>query len=110
MFVDKQVEAAVNKYLAPDYIQHNPYVPNGSQVLIDYFKPYFANNKDASIQVKRIIAEGNLVVVHSHWQKNKTERGQAVMDIFRVADGKIVEHWDVVQNIPETDANGNGMF
>jgi len=61
-------------------------------------------------EIKRAIAEGNLVVLHVHSTENKKDRGRAIIDIFRVENGKIVEHWDVIQNIPEQSKNSNTMF
>jgi predicted SnoaL-like aldol condensation-catalyzing enzyme len=62
------------------------------------------------VEPKRVIAEGDLVAVHSHHVDTPGERGRAVLDLFRVRDGKIVEHWDAVQDVPETSANDNTMF
>jgi predicted SnoaL-like aldol condensation-catalyzing enzyme len=62
------------------------------------------------VEPKRVIAEGDLVAVHSHYVDAPGERGRAVLDLFRVRDGKIVEHWDAAQDVPESSANGNTMF
>ncbi len=110
VFIKHQAEEGAKKYLAPDYIQHNPYVPTGRQSFIDYFVNFFKTNPDARSEIKRIIGEGNLVVVHAHSKVNKKDRGLAVVDIFRVENGKIVEHWDVLQAIPEKSSNTNTMF
>ncbi|NUP30269.1 MAG: SnoaL-like domain-containing protein, partial [Streptomycetaceae bacterium] len=63
-----------------------------------------------TVTPKRIIAEGDLVAVHSHYVNYPGDRGSAILDLFRVRNGKIVEHWDIIQAVPETSANGNGMF
>ncbi len=101
---------AMKLYVGNKYIQHNPFAGDGKQAFITFFEEYFKKNKETSISIKRLIAEDDLVVIHVHSKGNKTERGRAVMDIFRLEDGKIVEHWDVVQVIPEKSANTNTMF
>ncbi|VEF39118.1 Predicted ester cyclase [Bordetella bronchiseptica] len=110
MFQDRDVEEAARRYLSPAYVQHNPYMADGVSPLVDFFLPYFEQNPEASVEIKRVIAEGELVVVHNLWKESPGDRGQAVVDIFRVQNGKIVEHWDVSQEIPENPANKNGMF
>jgi predicted SnoaL-like aldol condensation-catalyzing enzyme len=65
---------------------------------------------DAYVDIKRVIAEGDMVVTHSHFTLNPEDRGSAVVDIFRIENGKVVEHWDVIQMIPETPLNSNTMF
>lgn len=97
-------------YLAPGYIQHNPEVANGVTPLQDYVRWIRANNPQSRASIKRVMADGDLVMLHVHSQDKPGERGVAVVDIFRVADGKIAEHWDVIQPVPAQDANGNGMF
>ncbi len=110
MFQEHRVEEAVSRYVDKRYVQHNPYLESGTAPLVDFFVLYFEQNPQASAEIKRVIAEGDLVVVHSLWKEAAEDRGQAVVDIFRVAEGKIVEHWDVSQEIPENPANANGMF
>ena len=109
-FVKKQVEEAFTKYVGETYIQHNPTVPDGKEAPLKYLSQFFKDNPQATATIKRVIAEDNLVAVHSHWKQNAEDRGRAVIDIFRVEQGKIVEHWDVLQPVPETAANNNGMF
>ncbi len=110
VFVDHQPENAVKQYVGEKYIQHNPFVPNGTEAFLNYFVPYFQKNPNATAIIKRVVAEGDLVVLHVHSKENESDRGVAVVDVFRVENGKIVEHWDVVQEIPETTANSNTMF
>jgi predicted SnoaL-like aldol condensation-catalyzing enzyme len=105
----KPTEAA-KKYFGPKYIQHNPHVPNGAAAFYDYFEGYFKKNPEAHVLIKRAIADGNLVALHLHSKSTKKDLGVAVVDIFRLEDGKIVEHFDVVQSVPEKTANGNTMF
>ncbi|ANY14448.1 nuclear transport factor 2 family protein [Bordetella pseudohinzii] len=110
MFQEHRVEEAVSRYVDKRYVQHDPYLESGTAPLRDFFTLYFEQNPQASADIKRVIAEGDLVVVHSLWKEAAEDRGQAVVDIFRVAEGKIVEHWGVSQEIPENPANANGMF
>jgi predicted SnoaL-like aldol condensation-catalyzing enzyme len=84
--------------------------PNGRDAAIAFLEPFFAKNPDINYSIKRIIADGNLVAVHSHGKFSPTDRGVAVVDILRVENCKVVEHWDVVQPIPEESANQNTMF
>lgn len=103
------VQAAA-RYLTDGYIQHNPMAPTGRQAFIDFFTGWIKENPQLRVNIKRMIAEGDLVAVHSHWQTSPGDRGMAIVDIFRVADGKVAEHWDVIQPIPEQSANRNTMF
>lgn len=110
IFQDHKVREALELYVGDRYIQHNPMAPNGTEALIKFFEPYFANNPQARSEIKRVVADGDLVMLHVHAKANETDRGMAVVDIFRVENGKVVEHWDVVQPIPEKAANENTMF
>jgi predicted SnoaL-like aldol condensation-catalyzing enzyme len=105
----KDFEAA-SKYFGPHYIQHNPGAPDG----IEGFKAFIAMRKEkfpnARSEIKRTFADGDYVILHVHSVRDPGERGVAIVDIFRLEDGKIVEHWDVVQPVPEKTANNNGMF
>ena len=105
----KDFDAAA-KHFGPKYIQHNPTAPDG----IEGFKAFIAFRKDkfpnARSEIKRAFAEGDYVILHVHGVREPGERGVAIVDIFRLENGKIVEHWDVVQPIPEKPANSNGMF
>ncbi len=109
-FVEHNIVDAAERYIDEDYIQHNPYLANGKKPLVDFFSGYLKNNSGLKVQIKRILVDKDLVVVHSHWQLSENDNGSAVMDIFRVSEDKIVEHWDVVQKIPAKSANGNTMF
>lgn len=109
-FVERQGVEAAMLYLSEDYIQHNPYAVTGRQGFIDYVGTWAKEKPNAYSEIIRVIAEGDLVVVHVHDRLNKEDRGSAVVDIFRVENDKIVEHWDVIQAIPEKDYSGNTMF
>ncbi|WTN37246.1 nuclear transport factor 2 family protein [Streptomyces canus] len=102
--------AAFDTYVAPEYHQHNPNIPDGVAGAKAGLGAYLEQFPQLSVEPKRVIAEGDLVAVHSHYVDTPGERGRAVLDLFRVRDGKIVEHWDAVQDVPETSANDNTMF
>jgi predicted SnoaL-like aldol condensation-catalyzing enzyme len=109
-FNDKRPEEAVERYLGSRYIQHNPQAPDGPEAFIQFVNAYAGQFPELNVDIKRAIAEGDLVVTHSLLTTTPDDRGSAVADIFRLEDGKIVEHWDVVQPVPETAANDNTMF
>ena len=96
--------------LAPNYIQHNPHVPSGSAPFISFFTERFKANPEARSTIVRSAADGDLVFLHVHSTSNPQDRGSAIVDIFRVDHGKIAEHWDVIQPVPEHAANDNTMF
>ncbi|MEP2669266.1 MAG: nuclear transport factor 2 family protein [Cyclobacteriaceae bacterium] len=101
---------AIKKYVGDDYIQHNPAVANGTQGFIDYFEKMQNEYPEKSIEFVRCIAEGDLVALHTHqtWPGNDE---YVTMDFFRFDDnGKICEHWDAIQQIPEKSANPNKMY
>ncbi|WP_433191019.1 nuclear transport factor 2 family protein [Actinoallomurus sp. CA-150999] len=93
--------------MGPEYVQHNPQAPDGPEAFVAFVAGFGERFPALSLDVRRVIAEGDLVVLHSLLATSPEDR--AAVDIFRVEDGKIVEHWDVVQPVPETAANGNGM-
>ncbi|WP_322066487.1 nuclear transport factor 2 family protein [Burkholderia ubonensis] len=105
-----QHEIAAATVVADGYKQHNPYVPDGKQPFVSYFTGTFKDNPQSRARIVRSAADGDLVYLHVHSTEHPGDRGQAVIDIFRVKDGKIVEHWDVIQPVPETSANANTMF
>lgn len=109
-YVEKQVRKAFETWVDPGYIQHNPMAATGRDAAIAFLEPFFAQNPNVRYSIKRIIADGNLVAVHAHGRFAPDDRGIAVVDILRVEGCKVMEHWDVVQPVPEKAANTNGMF
>lgn len=101
---------AVQKYVGDRYIQHNPFVPNGAAPFVEHFEGYFKEHPGSHVVFSHVIAEGDLVVLHLNSKADENDRGRAIVDIFRVENGKIVEHWDVAQDVPEKTASGNTMF
>ncbi|MEU9913583.1 nuclear transport factor 2 family protein [Streptomyces sp. NPDC051001] len=102
--------SAIDRYWGAEYHQHNPGIADGVAGVKSGLGAYFSAFPQLKVEPKRVIAEGDLVAVHSHYIPAPGERGQAIVDLFRVRGGKIVEHWDVVQGVPENSANENGMF
>ena len=109
-FNERKPEEAVEKYMGSSYRQHNPQAGDGAEPFIGFVKYYTQTYPDLHMDIKRLIAEGDLVVVHNHHTRSAGDRGVAVIDIFRLEDGRIVEHWDVLQDVPESAANNNTMF
>jgi len=110
MAYDGNPRTAVEKYVGIEYIQHNPLVGNGKSAFVAYFDKMHQEYSGKSIEFVRVIAEDNLVALHKNqvWPDNDE---YVTMDFFRFdKDGKIVEHWDAMQQIPEYTANGNTMY
>lgn len=98
------------KVVAEDYIQHNPTVPDGKEPFVSYYRDFFKKTPGSRARIIRSAVEGDIVWLHVHSVNDEKDRGEAVLDVFRVKDGKIVEHWDVIQAVPETAENSNTMF
>jgi predicted SnoaL-like aldol condensation-catalyzing enzyme len=109
-FFNKHEATEAAKVIADDYIQHNPSVPDGKKPFLSFFTGYFHHNPNAQAKIVRSVASGDLVWLHVNATDGSGKPGVAVVDIFRVKDGMIVEHWDVVQSVPERAANKNTMF
>ena len=108
--INKKDFESAKKYIGNRYKQHNPLVadgPEGLKVFIEFLKTNFP---EARSEIKRTLADGDYVVLHVHSVRPPNMRGRAIIEIFRLEDGKIDEHWDVIQEIPESSANPNGMF
>jgi predicted SnoaL-like aldol condensation-catalyzing enzyme len=109
-YVEKDVRGAFETWVDPGYIQHNPMAATGRDAAVAFLDPFFKANPGVRYEIKRIIADGKLVAVHAHGRFSAEDRGIAVIDILRVEGCKVMEHWDVVQPVPEKAANSNGMF
>ncbi len=109
-FNDGQPEAAAAAAIGETYTQHNPGAPDGAEAFIGYVHYMRSRFPQLQVEVKRTVAEGDLVVTHSHFHLVPGDRGLAAADFWRVVDGKIVEHWDVIQEVPEEAKNTNTMF
>lgn len=90
--------------------QHNPGAPDGAAAFVGYVHQMRGRFPEIHLDIKRTVAEGDLVVTHSHIHLTPNDDGLAVADFWRVLDGRIVEHWDVIQQVPAESANTNTMF
>ncbi|WP_066552923.1 nuclear transport factor 2 family protein [Croceicoccus bisphenolivorans] len=104
-----RVREAFERFTDENYIQHNPMCGNGREGAITLIEGLVATPGFAP-SVKRIVAEDAYVCVHMHIAMGEGRAGMAVMDMWRIENGKIAEHWDVIQEVPETTASGNSMF
>lgn len=110
---DHDPEGAVKRYVGAEYRQHNPFARDGKEAFIAFFKDRFQRDPKARMEIKRVVAEGDFVVVHVHHLDSGGGKGRATMDWFRLdPDGRIVEHWDVGQPVPPDSEvkNRNTMF
>jgi predicted SnoaL-like aldol condensation-catalyzing enzyme len=108
--INRKDFAAASQYLGPRYTQHNPNAadgPEGFKRFIEFLREKFPA---AHSEIKKVFADGDYVILHVHAVREPGTRGNAIVDIFKLENGKIVEHWDVIQPIPEQAANNNGIF
>lgn len=109
-FVEKKWREAFMSYVAEDYTQHNPYAQDGRAAALEHLGPIFDANPDLKVDIKRVFGDDVHVAVHYHSMMKPGTLGFAAVDMFRVKDCKIVEHWDVIQAMPEKSANPHPMF
>jgi predicted SnoaL-like aldol condensation-catalyzing enzyme len=105
----RDVRAAFERHVATDYIQHNPGIADGRDAAIAALEPKFSS-PGFSADIKLVLVDGEYAAIHLHARSEPGERGGAVADLYRLADRRIVEHWDVLQPVPETSANDHPMF
>ncbi|MDB5503976.1 MAG: polyketide cyclase [Tardiphaga sp.] len=101
---------AASTYFGSRYVQHNPNAADGAEGFKGFLGFLKEKFPDSHSEIKQVFADGDYVILHVHAVREKGTRGNAIIDIFKLEDGKIVEHWDVVQPIPEKSANTNTMF
>ncbi|HQS71561.1 MAG: hypothetical protein B7Y36_10645 [Novosphingobium sp. 28-62-57] len=113
-YMQKKVRSSFERWVDPGYIQHNPYAATGRDAAIAFLEKFVQENPGQRTKIHRIIADGDMVAVHSHgWNEGgdaAAKRGFAVVDIFRVQGCKVMEHWDVLSPVPAEAANTNTMF
>ncbi len=107
--VELDLDAFARECVAEDHIEHSPHVPNGKQGLIDYMAGRIERFPEMHLDIKRSAADGDLVWIHGHFKNTPDAIGNAVVQIFRMEDGKFAEHWGVSREVQET-INGNSMF
>jgi predicted SnoaL-like aldol condensation-catalyzing enzyme len=100
----------LDELLGPSYTQHNPAIDDSKEGLIGFFREFWKKHPITTYDIKRIVAEGDLVAIHYHWVVEPGSFERAIVDIFRIENDKLVEHWDVVQPMPENAMNKHPMF
>lgn len=108
-YTQRDVAGAFDKYVTPDYIQHNPGLADGREAAVAALAPMFAD-RVKTFTIKRIVVDGDMAVIHVHVRPTPESRGAAVFDMYRLKKGKIVEHWDAIQPIPAESRNPHPMF
>src|SRR5689334_17617660 len=110
VFNQKKVKEGFDKYVGDKYIQHNPIAADGKEAAVEVLGKALQALPGWTYEIKHAYVDGDYAIIHSHVKMKADDRGMAVVDIFRFEKGKVVEHWDVVQPIPEKSANNNTMF
>jgi predicted SnoaL-like aldol condensation-catalyzing enzyme len=106
---EKDAQAA-RRFMGNPYVQHSPYAEDGHAGVAEFVKGFKQQFPRHHYDVKRVIAEGDYVVLHLHGQEGLYPHGEVVVDIFRVIDGRVVEHWDVIQALPQHSRNPNPPY
>jgi len=109
-FNEHRPNEAVENYVGSQYIQHNTQAPDGTEAFIEFVNNFAGQFPELRIDIKRVVAEADIVVTHGLIKTSPNDAGTVAADFFRLEDGKIVEHWDVLQPFPETSANDHPMF
>lgn len=109
-FNQRKPARAVARHTGDVYRQHNPGAADGADAFVEFVTGFTQAYQSLRVDFKRFVAEGDLVAVHSQFVREPGDRGLAVMDFFRLEGGKIVEHWDSIQEVPAEAANSNTMF
>lgn len=108
--IEFDVETADRECFGESYVQHAPHVPDGRDAVISFFTARVEKYPESSIEIKRAAADGDLVWIHLHSKRTPDALGSAIIHIFRMEDGRFVEHWGVSQPVPEESAHDNTMF
>ena len=108
-YTERDVKTAFERYVIEDYVQHNPGIKDGRAAAIEALSDMFAE-AGRQFLIKQIIVDGEMAVIHVHAIPKPGERGASVFDMYRLKDGKIIEHWDAIQLVPESSANDHPMF
>lgn len=108
-YTERNVRRAFERYVAEDYIQHNPGIQDGREAAIAALEPKFSAT-GASFEVKRILVDGDMAMIHLHGRSSPDNPGGTVADIYRLKDGMVVEHWDVLQKVETQTVNPHPYF
>jgi predicted SnoaL-like aldol condensation-catalyzing enzyme len=106
MYGQKRVREAFERYVAEDYVQHNVDTEDGREATLKSVEDYYADHPGLRLEVRRILVDGDIGATHLYIQRSADDPGRVVVDMHRVADGMIVEHWDVIQDLPEHNVGG----
>ena len=102
--------ATASRYFGPSYVQHNPTAADGKEGFAKSIERLRANYPDSRNKIRQVFADSDFVILHVLEKLHPDDRGNGIVDVFRLEDGKIVERWDLKQSIPDHPANQNGMF
>ena len=106
----KRLDILRNECFSEAYIQHSPHVADGREAVLSLFARRYENKSEITTTIKRTASEGDLVWIHQHVKRGKEDLGRAVINIFRMENGKFIEHWNVGQAVPKNSKNNNTMF